>query len=148
MVTMQETAIFDHFAYFWGFLGSHGSMSAYTRLCNTPKWPTNQALSGSKEKNTKKSVTMVTKQETSNFGRFWPFFSFLGGPMHQWKHTYGHVKHKNDHIVIIQPFWVFLGGWFQFSWPSVYVPHLQNLLLGDQTSCLQHRPCAPSGVAP
>ena len=66
MVTMQETAIFDHFAYFWGFLGSHGSMSAYKRLCNTPKWPSDQALSGSKEKKLKIiSVTMVTKQETA-----------------------------------------------------------------------------------
>ena len=81
MVTMQETAIFDHFDYFWGFLGSHGSMSAYTRSCNTPKWPSNQGLTGSKEKNWKIfSVTMVTMQETAIFDNFAYFWRFWGVP--------------------------------------------------------------------
>ena len=38
MATIKRP-ILAYFAYFWGFLGSHGSMSAYTRSCNTPKWP-------------------------------------------------------------------------------------------------------------
>ena len=99
MVTMQETAIFDHFAYFWGFLGSHGSMSAYTRSCNTPKWPSNQGLTGSKEKIWKLfSVTMVTMQK-NKFLTILPIFEGFWGPTVQWVQIKGCLIHQNDRLI-------------------------------------------------
>ena len=62
---------------------------------------------------------MVTKQETSIFDDFDLSFSFFWGPMHHWKHLYGHVIHQID---------------------SSSVSRLK-LLVGN------HRPCASSGVA-